>query len=163
MRSPRQAARATIANLVTLVSHGGWDAVAGSLGLLSWTGSAQRDRLRHILIELVELTAEMLQAKATALGSSGIFEMDLRRPDNSVVEIDTLDPPLRATMRALLAQVNGRSMDTADQVDRVLFGGQRAATESILVTLRWATSMLDWCRYNEVAAPDWLERADGAA
>lgn len=164
MGDPRRAAaRHTIGNLITLARSDSWDAVAGSLQLLAFAGSSCTDRLRHILFELVDLTAATVLAKAEAMGVVGMFEADLRRADESTMDIDALTPPVRATLRAFLALVNGHPEDAADQVEFVLRGGGEATINAITVTLRWAVTMLDWLRHNNVAAPAWLEPADGAA
>jgi hypothetical protein len=161
--SRRAAARHTIGNLITLARADSWDAVTGSLQLLAFAGPACTDRLRYILSELVELTAATVLAKAEAMGMAGLFQADLRRPDESTVDIDSVEPPLRATLRAFLARINGRPEDATDQIELVLQGGYRATINAILVTLRWAINLLDWFRHNDLAAPDWFEPADGAA
>ena len=164
MSDPRRAAaRHTIGNLIALARAGSWDAVTGSLQLLAFAGPSCTDRLRHILAELVELTAVTVLAKADAMGMAGAFEANLRRADESTVDIDALDPPLRATLRAFLAWLNGHPEDAADQVELVLRGGDQATVNAILVTMRWAINLLDWFRHNDLAAPDWFEPADGAA
>jgi hypothetical protein len=152
------AARATVAELVTTVHHGGWLSAARRVRSLAG-GRAPGERLRSVLTELVELTASLIRRRAEPVDGGEVFELELCRDDESPVDIDSLDPPLRATMRALLARVNGQPADAADQVDLVLFAGRHAGAEAIMIVLQWAVSQLDWCRRHHVAAPDWIAAA----
>jgi hypothetical protein len=154
-RDPLQEARATAGRLVQLARAGELDAVTGSLSLLSFAGQRQQVRLQLILGALIEACSLMLVGRANAMGVSGTFAADLRGDDDSVVDIDGLDPPVRATVRALLAQVNGCPQDAADQVELALAGGRRAGVEVIVLALRWTVTALEWCA--DGARPEWLE------
>lgn len=153
---PRQEARLTAGRLVTLARTGQMDAVSGSLTLLSFTGRRQLERQRLILAALIEALATMLIRRAGELGMNGAFGADLRRMDQSAVDIDQLAPPVRATIRALLAQVNGCPEDADDQVALALSGGAKANVAVIVLAVKWTVNALEWCA--EDARPDWLGR-----
>src|ERR1700716_3943115 len=128
--------RATVARLVNLARDGEVDAVVCSLSLLSYADPAQRDRLRQILAVLIEATASMLLRHSEPSPDSGMFAVDLCRPDGSIVDIDDLDPPVRATIRALLAAVNEHPEDAADQLELAVAGGPQAMAEVVVLALR---------------------------
>ncbi|HET9142759.1 hypothetical protein [Actinophytocola sp.] len=153
---PRQEARRTAGRLVTLTRAGQLDAVTGSLTLLSFAGRRQEQRLRLILGALIEALAVMLMRRAHTMGVRGTFGADLRRADESAVDIDRLAPPVRATVRALLAAVNGCPQDADDQVALALAGGATANVQVIVLALKWTANALEWCE--DEARPDWLDR-----
>jgi hypothetical protein len=152
MRSEQE----TVARLVNLARAGEVDAVAGSLSLLSYADPAQRDRLRRILATLIEATALLLLRHAEPAPDNGMFAVDLRQPDGSTVDIDALDPPTRATIRALLAAVNGSPEDAAEQVALAVAGGVRGTAEAVVMALRWAVNAVESCAESGVPLPDWL-------
>lgn len=90
---------------------------------------------------------------------SGMFAVDLRRPDGSEVDIDALDPPVRATIRALLAHVNGYPEDAADQIALAVAGGVRGTAEAVVLALRWAVNAVESCTESGVPLPEWLRSA----
>ena len=148
--------RATIGQLIALVRAGKVDTVVGSLGLLGFTAEVHRARLRDMLGTLIEAIALMVLRRTEQLGGDGPFGVDLRREDGSGLDIDAVRPPVRATIRALLAEVNGNRADMWDQLDLVLAGGGQAWAEAVVVALGWAAAGLEWCERNEIAAPGWL-------
>ncbi|MFL6143736.1 MAG: hypothetical protein ACJ72N_17975 [Labedaea sp.] len=149
-------ARVTVANLLIMVRHGGWTAAARCLDSLVATDSSSGRRLRSILTELIDLAATLVLSGATPIDDNEVFELDVRGEDESLVDIDLLEPPLRATMRALLAKVNGCPADTADQIDLVLVAGPMAGAEAVLTVLQWTDNLLRWCRRNNIATPNWI-------
>jgi hypothetical protein len=153
---PRQDAQTSAGHLVTLARAGDLNAVTGSLTLLSFTGQRLHERLRLILTALIEANASMVAHRARALGLTGTFAANLRLTDDSAFDIDRLTPPVRAAVRALLAQVNGCPQDAADQIELALAGGQRASVHVIVLVLRWTVNSLEWCE--DDARPDWLAR-----
>ena len=152
-------ARETVGRLVNLARDGEVDAVVGSLSLLSYSDPVQRRRLRQILATLIEATSTLLLRHAEPAPDSGMFAVDLRRPDGSDVDIDSLDPPVRATIRALLAYVNGSPEDGAAQIDLAVAGGVRGTAEAVVLALRWAVNAVESCTESGVPLPDWLRSA----
>ena len=143
----------TAGRLVALVRDGELDAVTGSLNLLSLAGG---HRLRLILNALIDASASMLISKASTMGVRGTFTADIRQNDESMIDIDRVDPPVRATIRALLAAVNGCPQDAAEQVTLAVAGGQRATVQVITLAIRWTINAMD-CVTDD-ARPDWLDR-----
>jgi hypothetical protein len=156
MRDQRTQAREMAGRLINLVRTGQLDTAVGSLNMLSYAGPAHRERLRLILAALIEGIAAMVIDKAGYLRMSGSFAVDLRRDDESVVDIDSLDPPVRATIRAILAQVNEHPEDAADQISFAVAGGRQATVEAVVLALRWTVNAVESCEDNGLPTPDWL-------
>jgi hypothetical protein len=152
----RSDAQATVGRLVNLARDGDLDAVVGSLTLLGYADPGQRDRLRQVLATLIEATAALLLLHAEPSPDYGMFGVDLRSQDGSSVHIDELDPPVRATIRALLAAVNGHPEDAADQVALAVSGSTLATAEAVVMALRWTVNAVDSCTESGVPLPDWL-------
>ena len=81
----------------------------------------QQDRLSGYVREVV---AELIQVAATAVRDSvgpsygdTAFAVELRDETEGSVSIDELAPQSRATIRALLADLNGRAEDAQFQLD----------------------------------------------
>jgi hypothetical protein len=155
MRAEQQ----TVARLVNLARQGQVDAVVGSLSLLGYADPAQRERLRRILGTLIDATSTMLLQHAEPAAETGMFAVDLTDSDGSTVDIDELEPPVRATIRALLASVNGCPEDAADQVTLAVAGELRATAEVVVMALRWAVNAVESCAESGVPVPDWLHAA----
>ena len=148
--------RAMVGRLVRLARDGELDAVVCSLSLLGYTNPGQRGRLAQLLAMLIETTSSLLLRHAEPSPDYGMFGVDLRRPDGSTVDIDTLDPPVRATIRALLAQVNGYPQDAAEQIALAVAGDDRATAEAVVLALRWTVNAVESCTEQGVPLPDWL-------
>ena len=149
-------ARAMVGRLVRLARDGELEAVVCSLSLLGYANPGQRQRMGQLLATLIETTSALLLGHAEPSPEFGMFGVDLRRPDGSTVDIDALDPPVRATIRALLAQVNGHPEDAAEQVELAVAGGDQAAAEAVVLALRWTVNAVESCTESGVPLPDWL-------
>lgn len=156
MADTREQARITARRLITLARAGEHRAVAGSLGLLTYADDQHHERLRHILGALIEATAAMTLDRAGPVGPDAAFIIDLRCPDQSIVDIDDLDPPVRAVVRALLAEINMHPEDAADQLSLAVAGDTCATVDAVVLALLWTVNALQWCEDNDVPAPDWL-------
>jgi hypothetical protein len=156
MTDTQRQARVTARRLVTLARAGELGPVADSLGLLTYADSGRRERLREVLSALIKASAEMTLHRAGPLGSDTAFVIDLRGEDESIVDIDELGPPVRAVVRALLAEVNMHPEDTADQVALALAGDRCATVDAVVLALLWTVHALEWCENNDVPAPEWL-------
>lgn len=156
MADTREQARTTARRLITLARAGEHRAVAGSLGLLTYADDRHHERLRHILSALIEATAWMTMNRAGPVGPNAAFIVDLRCDDQSTVDIDDLDPPVRAVVRALLAEINMHPEDTADQISLALAGDSCATVDAVVLALLWTVNALEWCEDNQIPAPDWL-------
>jgi len=149
-------ARDTVGRLVNLARDGKLGAVVGSLALLGYADTDERTRLRELLTALIEVTATLLRQHAEPSSELNMFGADLRRPDGSPVDIDELDPPVRATIRALLAQVNGHPEDATVQISLAVAGDERATADAVVLALRWTVNAVESCAESGVPLPDWL-------
>jgi hypothetical protein len=66
---------------------------------------------------------------------------------------------VRATIRALLAHVNGYPEDGATQIDLAVAGGVQGTAEAVVLALRWAVNAVESCAESGVPLPDWLRSA----
>ena len=158
----RSDARATVGRLVNLARDGDLDAVVGSLTLLGYADSGPRDRLGQVLATLIDATASLLVLHAEPSPDFGMFGVDLRTQDGSSVQIDELDPPVRATIRALLAAVNGHPEDAAAQIALAVSAGTQATAEAVVMALRWTVNAVESCMESGVPLPDWLRQPGNA-
>lgn len=156
MRDQRTQTRAMAGRLIGLVRAGELDTAVGSLNMLSYAGPAHRERLRQILATFIEAIAAMVTDKADSMDMEGAFAVDLRRPDESVVDIDSLDPHVRATIRAILAQVNEHPEDADDQIGFAVAGGRQATVEAVVLALSWTVNAVESCEDNGIPTPEWL-------
>lgn len=150
--------RSTLANLITMVQRGKTRRALDCLALIVTTDNAPREWLRAALDELVTASADLVIASCSP-ESGDVYELDLRDDQESTVDIDRIDPPLRATMRALLARVNGQPAAAGEQIELVLEGGLPDAVDCVLTLLGWTGNLRDWCRSHNLATPDWLAAA----
>ncbi|MFC7616588.1 hypothetical protein ACFQV2_27140 [Actinokineospora soli] len=97
-------ARGLARRLVAVTRGGsapGFDAPLDLLG-----GPDERTRLRAVLRELVHATASMLLKRGTT-GTDQTYLLDLHDTAGKPVAVDELAPPVRALVRAVLADLNG--------------------------------------------------------
>jgi hypothetical protein len=156
MTDQRTPALAMAGRLINLVRAGEMDTATGSLSMLSYAGPAHRERLRQVLAILIEAIAAMVTGKAGSMETSGLFAVDLRREDESAVDIDSLDPPVRAVIRAILAQVNDHPEDAAYQIGFAVAGGRQATVEAVVLALRWTVNAVENCEDIGLPTPEWL-------
>ncbi|WP_285509613.1 hypothetical protein [Actinokineospora sp. NBRC 105648] len=128
---------------------------AGALDVLA--GPDHRDRLAAVLRELVVATADMMVCRAEEPGADKAFMLDLRDDEGEPVQVDTLDPPVRALVRALLAQLNGTPEDTEFQLGLALRADERFDPVDVLVlALLWTVGSIEWCEQHDAPTPGWL-------
>lgn len=145
----------TVANLMTAARHGGWASAAGYLGSRVTISAAPEELLRCVLSELIELNTALVVRRLGPLDGTERFTLEIRA-DESTVDIDRVDPPVRAAVRALLAAMNGHADDAAEQIDLTLVAGRAAAVDAVMVAAGWTLDQLDWCRHHDVPAPEWI-------
>lgn len=120
----------------------------------------------HLIVsELVAALAEMM---LTASGSSekdaggtghddNVYGLELTDDDDALLDIDQTSPPVRAAVRALLAQLNAHTDEAQFQVELALRDhGFRVTIEVLAHVLLWTIGMVDWCDENDVPRPLWL-------
>ncbi|SES01201.1 hypothetical protein [Actinokineospora terrae] len=150
---PRGVAR----RLVAVTRGGDLDPTARTGALDVLAGPDHRDRLAAVLHELVVATADMMLCRAESTGPDKAFVLDLRDDAGEVVDVDTLDPPVRALVRALLAQLNGRPDDVQTQLDLAMLDDPRFDPVDVLVlALLWTVGSIEWCEQHDAPTPGWL-------
>lgn len=152
-----------IARRLVAVTRGG-TAPAGDPPLALLGDPDERDRLRDVLRELVGATASMLLHRDDRDGGhrderghrSRACLLDLHDTEGRPVSVDDTAPPVRALVRAVLADVNGHPTDADAQLDlSVRADGGDPATVLVLALL-WTVGSLEWCEANDAEPPAWL-------
>jgi len=152
----QEQARGTARQLVRLASDGNMDTVSGIVHLLAEPAVQQQDLLRQVLGELLRAAASMMVRQIGGVGQNTAVVLDLRKADGAVVDIDQLEPEVRAVVRALLAEVNGHPDDAADQITLALAGDPCPLVDGIVLVLVWTICAMAWCEDHDEPAPRWL-------
>lgn len=118
----------------------------------------------HLIVgELISAAVQMVSLRAGAVPAHTLFAVDIRDDVDQEVAIDMLEPPLRATIRALLAELNGHPEESRFQLELALRDIDLDATLEVVVhALLWTIGLLEWCESEGVDVPDWL-RGSGLA
>jgi len=110
-----------------------------------------------------ELIAALSQMMLTAAGpeeqddANRSYGLELTGDDDGQLDIDQTSPPIRAAVRALLAELNGHTEETLFQVELALRENSFKATIEVLAhVVLWTIGMLEWCDANGVPRPQWL-------
>jgi hypothetical protein len=109
-----------------------------------------------------ELIAALSQMMLTAAGPEQedidrTYGLELTGDDDNQLDIDQTSPPIRAAVRALLAELNGHTEETLFQVDLAFREISFKATIEVLAHIvLWTIGMLEWCDTNRVPRPQWL-------
>ncbi|ALG08088.1 hypothetical protein [Kibdelosporangium phytohabitans] len=118
----------------------------------------------QVVGELISAAVQMVELRAGDVPAQTLFAVDIRDDSDEAVAIDHLEPPLRATIRALLAELNGHPDDARFQLELALRDIDLESTLEVVVhALLWTIGMLEWCEEQGVDAPDWLRGAGLAA
>lgn len=151
MRTDDADAQATAHQLVHCVLE------ADSIGLtqtLESVASQSEDDLRpyvrEIVAELINVATAAVRDTAGPLRETAAFAIDLRDDDNDRVVIDDLEPPVRATIRALLAELNGSPDDASFQLDLAMRGvDHRSGLDTVRRVLTMTIGLLHWSEQPE--------------
>lgn len=152
----QEQARGTARQLVRLARDGNIDTVSGIVHLLTEPTLQQEDLLREVLSELLRAAASMMVRQIGGVDPSTAVVLDLRKADGAVVDIDQLEPEVRAVVRALLAEVNEHPDDAADQISLALAGDPCPLVDGIVLVLVWTICAMAWCEDHDEPAPRWL-------
>ncbi|MGW5050281.1 hypothetical protein [Actinokineospora sp. NPDC004072] len=120
-------------------------------------GPDERDRLRAVIRELVAATATMLLHRGGD-NPDHLYLLDLRDANGDEVPIDALTPPVRALVRAVLADLNGRPEDVDLQLELSLRDEGGDPLSVLVLALLWTVGSLEWCEAHNTAPPAWLAR-----
>ncbi|GHF47499.1 hypothetical protein FHX82_001439 [Amycolatopsis bartoniae] len=105
--------------LVAVVTDSDHRALSALVLRLLSPQSPDRRLFPPLLAELTAETAEHIRALAGPGCSEDFFTVDLFGDDEAGVEVDELAPPLRATLRAVLAELHDDSENALVQLDFV--------------------------------------------
>jgi hypothetical protein len=149
--------------LVTMARDGDTAGLVDALDQLSTERADGGPEPYLVVGELISAAVQMVSLRAGEMPAHTLFAVDIRDDGDEAVAIDNLEPPLRATVRALLAELNGHPEDARFQLELALRDIDVEATLEVVVhALLWTIGMLEWCEEQGVDAPDWL-RAGMAA
>lgn len=144
----------TVAELLYQYERNGWQVAECSLTLIAEVDREDRGgRLRAVLTDLVHDIARLLRLQAAFCGVEGPCHVEAVLPDGTPLDIDEVVPPVRAAVRALLADYNDCPDDVDDQIDLVLRAERDAVVRAVLVLLNLASGLNRWCRDHEPTPP----------
>ena len=119
MRSDGSRAQVAAHRLVHCVLDSDSDGLTSELETVVEQGDQLKSYVREVVAELLQVGAAAVRDNMGP-NDEPAFAVDLRDGSNETVSIDELDPPVRATIRALLADLNGCPADAQFQLDLVV-------------------------------------------
>jgi hypothetical protein len=145
-------------HLVEVMNRGDDESMVLELSRLT-ADRAEGGRESHLIArELISaLAGMMLTAGGTTPSGEQDYGLELTNDDDNAIAIDETSPPVRAAVRALLAELNEHPEDAVFQVDLALREDSLQATLEVFAhILLWTIGMLKWCDANDVSRPKWL-------
>lgn len=156
--------RARARALVVMARDGDTPGLVDALGRLAGEQAAGGPEVHQVVGELISAAVQMVVLRSGETPAHTLFAVDIRDDEDQAVVIDQLDPPLRATIRCLLAELNGHPEEARFQLGLALRDIDLEATLEVVVhALLWTIGLLEWCEEQGVDAPDWLRGAGLAA
>jgi hypothetical protein len=106
---------------------------------------------------LADASADMLKSLCVQVGHGAPIKMQLGDTEGNEIPIDDIDPPLRASFRAVMALVNSDEQSADMQLGLVFDRHDpEEDTVALMHLLLWTTDLLAACREGGARAPDWL-------
>ena len=106
---------------------------------------------------LADASADMLKSLCVQVSDGAPIKMQLGDPEGNEIPIDEIDPPLRASFRAVMALVNSDEQAADIQLDLVFARHDpEDDTVALMHLLLWTTDLLTACQEGGARAPDWL-------
>jgi len=151
MRSEDLEAQATAHQLVHCVLESDTDGLTETLeNVVDHPVDELRPYVREVVAELINVATSAVRSSAGALRDKAAFAVDLRDDSNDRVGIDELDPPVRATIRAMLAELNGSSDDASFQLDLAVLGvDRRTGLDTVRRALTMTIGLLHWSEQSD--------------
>lgn len=106
-------------HLVDVVTRQDYDTLAALVPRVLGKQSPDRRLFVPLLAELVLEVALRIRARTRDVAAEDLFTVGLSADDETGADVDQLDPPLRATLRAVLAELNGDHENSLLQLDFV--------------------------------------------
>jgi len=116
MRSDGSTAQVTAHRLVHCVLDSDPDGLTNALETVVDQGDQLKSYVREVVAELIQVGATAVRDNVGP-DEEPAFAVDLRDGTDEAVSIDELEPQVRATIRALLADLNGCPEDAEFQLD----------------------------------------------
>jgi len=151
MRSEDPEAQATAHQLVHCVIESDSDGLTETLEtVVDHPAGELRPYVREVVAELINVATAAVRNNAGPFPQQAAFAVDLRDDDNDRVGIDELDPPVRATIRAMLAELNGSPDDASFQLDLAVRGvDRRTGLDTVRRALTMTIGLLHWSERSE--------------
>jgi hypothetical protein len=151
MRSEDLEAQATAHQLVHCVLESDTDGLTETLeNVVDHPVDELRPYVREVVAELINVATSAVRSSAGALRDKAAFAVDLRDDSNDRVGIDELDPPVRATIRAMLAELNGSHDDASFQLDLAVLGvDRRTGLDTVRRALTMTIGLLHWSEQSD--------------
>jgi len=151
MRSEDPEAQATAHQLVHCVIESDSDGLTETLEtVVDHPADELRPYVREVVAELINVATAAVRNNAGPFPQQAAFAVDLRDDDNDRVGIDELDPPVRATIRAMLAELNGSPDDASFQLDLAVRGvDRRTGLDTVRRALTMTIGLLHWSERSE--------------
>jgi len=150
MQSEDHEAQAAAHQLVHCVLEADADGLTETLEtVVDQPAEELRPYVREVVAELINVATEAVR-NTTGQFHNAAFAVDLRDDTNDRVGIDELDPPVRATIRAMLAELNGSHDDARFQLDLAVRGvDRRTGLDTVRRALTMTIGLLHWSEQSE--------------
>jgi hypothetical protein len=144
MRSDGSTAQVTAHRLVHCVLDSDSEGLTTALETVVEQGEDLRPYVRDVVAELIQVGATAVR-DTVGPGEDPAFAVDLRDGTNEAVSIDELEPQIRATIRALLADLNGCPADAEFQLDLAVRQlDPLTGLETVRRALTMTVALLQW-------------------
>jgi hypothetical protein len=149
MQSDDSEAQATAHQLVHCVLEADSDGLTETLEtVVDHPTDELRPYVREVVAELINVATSAVRHTAGRHYDNAAFAVDLRDDANDKVGIDELDPPVRATIRAMLAELNGAPDDAVFQLDLAVRGvDRRTGLDTVRRALTMTIGLLHWSEH----------------
>jgi len=144
MRSEGSTAQVTAHRLVHCVLDSDSDGLTTALETVVEQGDDLKPYVRAVVAELIQVGARAVR-DSVGPDEEPAFAVDLRDGTDDNVSIDDLEPQVRATIRALLADLNGCSEDAQFQLDLAVRElDPLTGLETVRRALTMTVALLQW-------------------
>jgi hypothetical protein len=145
MRSDGSTAQVTAHRLVHCVLDSDSDGLTSALETVVDQGEELKAYVREVVAELIQVGATAVRERVGPDLPDPAFAVDLRDSTHESVSIDELEPQVRATIRALLADLNGAHDDAEFQLDLAVRQlDPLTGLETVRRALTMTVALLQW-------------------
>jgi hypothetical protein len=138
-------ARAAAHELVRCARTGDAEGLLDTLWAVVSQSDPVGEHVRPVIAELNHVSVSAVHGRAAPVTAETLFGVELRDEKDQRLDVDELDPPTRAAVRALLAQLNGDPSDATFQLDLAVRDMDRAsALTTVRQTLIMTVGLLGW-------------------